>query len=218
MESVVLKNVNVRMGRHVISSLDNVTALLDGQDKYVTKVSQCRKSQCYVLFINFTYGILLACKDGFYGRNCGQMCSCIKKYQNRPCNRMNGKCHCLSNYTGLRCEISMSTITGSMETPTQSNRAAIIAGVTVGSAVILLLLTVLVVIIAVATHALVIHVHKTRDVRLRISPSQQFENQTQLQQVTYKPLAPPDEQIPPTEAEMTTEASTDVEITKRPLP
>ena len=128
---------------------------------------------------------------------------------------MNGKCHCLSKFTGLRCEISK---TVSMETPTQSNRAAIIAGITVGSVVVLLLLTTLVVIIAGATHALVIRAHKTRDVRLRISPSQQFENQTQLQQVTYKPLAPPDELIPPTEAEMTMKTSTDVEITKRTLP
>ena len=191
MERAVLKNVNVRMGHHVIKSLDSVTVLLDGRDKYVTKVSQCRKSQCYVLFINFTYDILSACKDGFYGRNCSQMCNCIEEHQNRPCNRMNGKCHCLSNYTGLRCEISTSTKAGSMETPTQSNRAAIIAGTTIGSAVILLLLIVLVVIIAVASKALVIHAHKTRDVRLRISPSQQFENQTQLQQATYKPLAPP---------------------------
>ena len=169
--------------------------------------------------------IFLACTDGFYGRNCSRMCICIDEHQDRPCDQISGKCHCLSNYTGLRCEIPISIETGSIETPiaTQSNRAAVIAGATVGSAVILLLIITLVVIIAAAIKALVVHAHKTRDVRLRISPSQQFENQTQLQNVTIncdKPLAPPDEQIPLTEAEMTmeTQIPTDVEIKKTPLP
>lgn len=136
----------------------------------------------------------LACTDGFYGRNCSQVCNCIEKNQNRPCNRINGECHCLSNYTGLRCEI---TNTKSM-TPTQSNRAAIITGATVGSAIVLLLLIALVVIIAVN---MVIHVHKSKNQRLKVSPSQQFENQIQLQNVTKSLGAPPpDEQILPTEA------------------
>ena len=130
------------------------------------------------------------------------MCNCVEKHQERPCNRFNGKCHCLSNYSGLKCELPvLSTRAGSTETPTQSNRAAITAGATVGSVVVLLLFITLVVIIAVAVQ-MVLHVHKTRDVRLRISPSQQFESQTQLQKVTYKPLAPPDEQIPAAEVEM----------------
>ena len=156
------------------------------------------------------------------------MCICIDEHQDRPCDRISGKCHCLSNYTGLKCEIPISIETGSTETPiatiaTQSNRAAVIAGATVGSAVILLLLITLVAIIAVAIQALVVHAHKTRDVRLRVSPSQQFENQIQLQNVTIncdKPLAPPDEQIPPIEAEMSmgTQIPTDVEIKKTPLP
>ena len=219
MERTVLRNVNVRMGHHVIRSLESVTVLLDGWEKCVMKVSQ--HTHYKIMLLNFkvhqSFGILLACTDGFYGRNCSQMCNCIEKNQNRPCNRMNGECYCLSNYTGLRCEILTST-----ETPTQSNRAAIIAGATVGSAFVLLLLIALVVIIAVTIQVLVTHVHKTRDLRLRVSPSQQFENQIQLQNVTNydKSLgAPPlDEQIPPTEAEMTTETSTDVEITKIPLP
>ena len=115
---------------------------------------------------------------------------------------MNGICHCLFNYTGLRCELSK---THPMETPTQSNRAAIIAGATVGSAVVLLLLIILVVVTAVAIVKLVVHAQKTRDVRLKISPSQQFENQTQLQAVAHsgEPLASPDKQTPPTEAEKT---------------
>lgn len=102
-----------------------------------------------------------------------------------------------------------------METPTQSYRVAIITGVTVGSVVILLLL---VAVVAVTISILVIHVHKTKDVKLRISPSQQFEDQTQLQAVNHnKTLAPPDEHIPAAaEAEMT--VSTDTEMTKRALP
>ena len=84
-----------------------------------------------------------------------------------------------------------------METPTQSNRAAIIAGATIGSAFVFLLLITLVVIMAVTIQVLVTHVHKTRDLRLRVSPSQQFENQIQLQNVTNydKSLGapPPDE-------------------------
>jgi hypothetical protein len=103
-----------------------------------------------------------------------------------------------------------------METlPTPSNRDAIIAGITVGSAITLLLLIALVVIIAVTIQLLVIHVHKTRDLRLRVSPSQQFKNQVQLQNLED---LPPDEHIPLTEAEMATETSTDVEKTKTPLP
>ena len=119
------------------------------------------------------------------------MCNCIEEHQKRVCNRLNGKCYCLSNYTGLRCELSLSTI--ATETPTQSNRAAIIAGTTAGSVVILLLLITIVVIMAVAIQKLVIHVHKTRDVRLRISPSQEFE----------KPLPLKDEHTSAAEAEIT---------------
>ena len=137
---------------------------------------------------------------------------------------MNGICHCLSNYTGLRCELPK---TEPKETPTQSNRAAIIAGATVGGALVLLLLIILVVVTAVAIIKLVGHVlQKTRDVTLKISPSQQFENQMRLQKVTHsgEPLASLDKQTPLTETEKITEisadveTSADVEIAKVPLP
>ena len=149
--------------------------------KHVTKVSKITVLRFMISISNLT-----ACPGGFYGQNCHEMCNCIEEHQSRSCDRMNGNCHCLSDYTGLRCELPLYATTDLMEMPIQSNRAAIIAGVTVGSAVVLLLL--IVVIIAVAVQIL-LHVHKTRDVRLKISPSQQqFENQTQLQKANSKPL------------------------------
>ena len=126
------------------------------------------------------------------------MCNCIEINQNRPCNRMNGECHCLSNYTGLRCEILTSTETDSMETVpihAQSNHVAIIAGATVGIAIVsLTLLLIALVVMAVTIKGLVTRVHKTRDLRLRVSPSQQFENQIQLQDGANC-LPPSNEQI-----------------------
>ena len=139
-----------------------------------------------------SFGIFLACADGFYGRNCRLMCKCIEKHQDRACNQMNGRCHCLSNYTGLRCELLK---TEPMETPTQSaNRAAIIAGATVGGALVLLLLIILVVVITVAVIILVVHLRKRKYVRLRVSLSQLFENQTQqseslvIEPLKFEPL------------------------------
>ena len=52
MARTALKNVSVRMGHHVINTLENVTVLKVGREKHVMKVSQLLYTLKITIFIN----------------------------------------------------------------------------------------------------------------------------------------------------------------------
>ena len=142
---------------------------------------------------------------------------------------MSGECHCLANYTGQDCELPLppvqSTTAGPITLTDPDITPGEIVGVVIGGIAVALIIIAVVVLVILICWNNIFLCHKTRQVRLKISPSSPFEMseaQNKSVQELECPVTPPPsyDQIQPCvlpEIIVTTETLPDKENLTNPL-
>lgn len=105
-------------------------------------ISEVNIKRKITIIINFTLVICAACEGMYYGRDCSRVCDCevehvVQTETNRSCDGMTGHCTCLPEWTGSRCNQTVSS-----ENTDDKMLIIIISSATVGFLLLVVVITV----------------------------------------------------------------------------